>query len=75
VIAIVIYLVLLVHQHRVADDSLGHNLLAISVRMSLVGAIVAMLGVFEDKDKGLSVIALSASLPILVLMAGWQSIW
>jgi hypothetical protein len=75
IVAIAIYLVLLMHQHNASDDSLSHHLLAISVRMILVSAVVSVIGVFVDKRKALSVISLLATLPIVLLMAGWQGIW
>ncbi len=72
--AIAVYLVLLVHQHKVSNDALGHHLLAISVKMTLVGAVMAIIGLFADEQKLLSLISLLATLPILLVMAGWQGI-
>jgi hypothetical protein len=73
--AIVLYLLLLWHQHVVANGQLGHHLLAISVRMVLLAAVVSLIGLLIDKNKWLAALSLLSTLPILLLMAGWQGIW
>ena len=71
---IAVYIVLLVQQHTASSDTMQHHLLAISVRMTLAGAVVAMVGLFVDKQKLFSLISLLATVPVLLAMAGWQGI-
>jgi hypothetical protein len=74
-LSLVIYLVLLAYQRKVGNDAVEHYLLAASMRMVLLAGGIAMVGLFVDRKKGFTTICLLATLPILLVMAGWQGIW
>lgn len=74
-VGLALYGILLINQHISPSVKVGSQLLAISVRLVLGAAVLALIGLFVDRKKTIAIISLAATLPILLLMAGWQGIW